>query len=79
MNLIARIESGMTTAADAALVRRVVETWKINRWAQGQLIDCDCDTDEQVWTDHFVDVQFAEWALHNALNALRVAADDEAP
>jgi len=79
MNLIERIEGGMTTAADAEVVRRVVEAWKTKKWTQEQLARCNYDTDWRVWADCIADDKLAAQALRNALNALRVAADDEAP
>jgi len=78
MNLIARIESGMTTAADATLVRRVVEAWKTKKWTQEQLARCNYDTDRQVWADCVADDKLAAQALRNALDALE-ADDDETP
>ena len=80
MNLIERIESGMTTAADAEVVRRVVETWKTKEWAHEQLARWSSSIDRPEWEDRLADVKLAEQAFRNALNALEAEADnDEAP
>jgi len=78
MNLTARIESGMTTVDDAALVRRAVEAWKTKKWTQEQLAHCNYDTDWRAWADCIADDKLAAQALRNALDALEAEADNEA-
>lgn len=77
MDLITRIEEGMTTAADAEVVRRVVKKWKTKKWTQEQLARCNYDTDGQVWADCIADDKLAIQALRNALNALEAEASGD--
>ncbi len=77
MNLIERIESGMTTADDAEMVRRVVEAWKAKEWAHEQLARHSSSIGRQEWEDCLANVLLAEQAFRNALNALEAETDDD--